>query len=229
MQTARLSIRAPHICKAAKLISKPRPTTTRTIHTFPPMASLIPRFPTGDFAPLFRLLDDYDTHRATSSVPSAIRAFQPRFDVREDKTSYQLQGELPGLEQKDIQIEFSDPQTLVIKGRVEREHTERSDDSEKGKRVTEEGEENGYHKPSVEDEGAETSVAKAESKEVAKKDERPKFKYWVSERSVGEFHRSFSFPGRVDQDAVKASLKNGILSVVVPKSVQKETRKITVE
>ena len=59
--------------------------------------------------------------------------------------------------------------------------------------------------------------------------EQPNFKYWISERSVGEFERRFSFPGRVDQDAVKASLKNGILSVVVPKIVRGETRKIVVE
>ena len=57
-----------------------------------------------------------------------------------------------------------------------------------------------------------------------------KTKYWVSERSVGEFHRSFSFPGRVDQDGVKASLKNGVLSIVVPKlAAIKHSRKVAIE
>ena len=42
-------------------------------------------------------------------------------------------------------------------------------------------------------------------------------KYWVSERSTGVFHRTFSFAGLVDQEAVKATLENGLLTVVVPK------------
>ena len=67
------------------------------------------------------------------------------------------------------------------------------------------------------------------SKDVSSAPEQPNFKYWISERSVGEFERRFSFPGRVDQDAVKASLKNGILSVVVPKIVRGEARRIVIE
>ncbi len=50
----------------------------------------------------------------------------------------------------------------------------------------------------------------------------------MSERSVGEFSRSFSFPVRVDQDAVKASMKNGILSILVPKAKKHESRKIDI-
>jgi HSP20 family molecular chaperone IbpA len=33
----------------------------------------------------------------------------------------------------------------------------------------------------------------------------------------------------VDQDAVKASMKNGILSIVVPKAQNKGSRKINIE
>lgn len=172
---------------------------------------------TGDFSPLFRLLDDYDLHRSSQSQPSsALRSFSPRFDVRETADSYHLDGELPGIAQKDIDIEFSDAQTLVIKGRVEREyHVEPSTDENQ-------------------EEGA--AAAQGESSEVTKtsSDKRVsksghKHKYWVSERSVGEFHRSFTFPTRVDHDHVKASLKNGVLSVVVPKTSATGTKKITIE
>jgi len=56
-----------------------------------------------------------------------------------------------------------------------------------------------------------------------------KEKFWVSERSVGEFARSFHFPTKVDQDAVKASMKNGILSITVPKTQAKAgTRRIQI-
>lgn len=150
--------------------------------------------PQGDFGSLFRLLDDYDSHRSTrQQAQSSLRSFSPRFDVRESEDAYHLDGELPGIAQKDIDIEFSDPQTLVVKGRTEREyHTE----------------------PKAEDEGDESA---------------PNYRFWASERSIGEFQRTFNFPGRIDQDAVKANLKNGILSILIPKATVAAVKKITVE
>jgi HSP20 family molecular chaperone IbpA len=151
------------------------------------------------FAPLFRLLDDYDVHRSTSSrsgQSTAMRSFSARFDVRESTDAYHLDGELPGIVQKDIDIEFTDPQTLVVKGRTERE----------------------YHSSSPSDDS-----------EGDDKSGKPAYRFWAEERSVGEFQRTFSFPTRVDQDAVKANLKNGILSIVVPKAAAPTAKKITVE
>lgn len=192
--------------------------------------SLFPR--SGDFAPLFRLLDDYDLHRSgrdggnSLQASSGISSFAPRFDVRESKDAYHLDGELPGISQKDIEIEFSDPQTLNIKGRTVREYHSDNQHETDG----------GVHSPkpaSVEDvaESSENNVAvqktSEDKKQVSK--QHGKFKYWVSERSVGEFHRSFNFPTRVDHDGVKASLKNGVLSVVVPKAAPPASRKITIE
>ncbi|MCJ1478013.1 hypothetical protein MMC13_006688 [Lambiella insularis] len=201
-----------------------------------------PRFPSGDFAPLFRLLDDYDVHRSGSSKSpingtSHIRAFQPKFDVREEKEAYLLNGELPGIDQKDVSIEFTDAQTLIIKGRTEREYSSGTPAVEGAAtqgQITEGGEnDHQYHKATVEDEASESGAANPSGNtEIVKQKEQPKqapFKYWVSERSVGEFHRSFTFPGRVDQDAVKASLKNGILNVVVPKAHEKPSRRINIE
>ena len=102
-----------------------------------------------------------------------------------------------------------------------------------------------YQKASVEDEyvdaGAEseaadgaktpasTTTAEVVPTAETKKAAEPDFKYWVSERSVGEFERRFSFPGRVELENVKASLKNGILSVVVPKVVAQQSKKINIE
>lgn len=159
----------------------------------------------GDFAPLFRLLDDYDNHRTGRQQSPALRSFAPRFDVRETSDAYHLDGELPGIAQKDINIEFTEPQTLIVKGRTEREYT--------------------TSEPQTETEGE-----KAEGEDqVATTKTKPQHRYWASERSVGEFQRTFSFPSRVDQDAVKASLKNGILSVLVPKATAAATKKITIE
>lgn len=188
--------------------------------------SLFPRFTNSEFAPIFRLLDDYDVHRSSRPSGSSVRAFQPRFDVRELGSSYELHGELPGVEQKDVDIEFSDPSTIVISGRSVHEY-------ESGKPH------GGAHKATVEDapDGENSNHSNKNSstavtttggeKGVAKKDKDATV--WVSERSVGEFHRSFSFPGQIDQDGVKASMKNGILHIVVPKAVPKQGRKIQIE
>jgi len=85
--------------------------------------------------------------------------------------------------------------------------------------------------PTVEEESTEgeQQVAKQDGQQVVKNEEAPKSRYWVSERSVGEFYRSFSFPQRIDQEAVKASLNNGILSIVIPKGKAPQPKKINIE
>jgi HSP20 family molecular chaperone IbpA len=246
MQQIRINNRLPQVYRVYKA-----PTTTaRTM-------SLFPRFVQSEFAPMFRLLDDYSNHVAGrgSSFPSShLRAFQPRFDVKENKDNYELHGELPGIDQKDVSIEFYD-NTLTIKGRTERTHEEGTHPAAAVEGQTEqpkitEGESDGYHKATVEDEttmsGAnpdastvevtpaestteETPVASEAKQEVAQQPKSNASKYWVSERSVGEFSRTFSFPNRVDEEHVKASLKNGILSVVVPKLAAPASKRITVE
>ena len=202
------------------------------------------------FEPLFRF-PDYSSQTLTRR-----RAFNPRFDVREANAAYELKGELPGLNQDDVEIEFVDSNTLVIRGRTEKEIKRSSDDGQtsveksveaspeivKGDNASEKS-----YQATVEDDyvdagAAETSEHDAEQLKTAEtksteateaaatpaKAEEPGYRYWVHERSVGSFERRFNFAGRVDQDAVKASLKDGILSVVVPK-VARQEKKITIE
>lgn len=190
----------------------------------------------NDFAPLFSLLDDLTNGEATrrqgSAKQSQERFFAPRFDLKEVKDAYVLEGELPGIEQKDISIEFTDEHTLVVSGHseVHREEGTRPKELEAPKdqgRIKD-----ASHKPTVEDEGAESSefteVVKQSAEQPGDKKD-PEHTYWVSERASGSFTRSFSFPARVDQDGVKASLKNGILSIAVPKAPAPESRRINIE
>ncbi|KAI5815690.1 HSP20-like chaperone [Pyronema omphalodes] len=72
--------------------------------------------------------------------------------------------------------------------------------------------------------GDKTSAGQEDNKKEKVKER----KYWVSERSVGEFSRCFSFPGLVDIDGVRASLEFGILKVVVPKMEKKIGRRIEI-
>jgi len=199
------------------------------------MSLLFPRF--NEFSPLFHLSDELD--RATRSGPLSgsrqanTRSFMPRFDVKETKEAYELHGELPGIEQSNINIEWTDDNTLTVAG-----HTEHSYESSEGPRVTDAEDKPHHHKPTVEEEGEGATKANAhdkalttadEEKEVTQADEsRPRF--WISERSYGSFHRSFKFPAAVDHEKVKASLKNGILEIVISKKVKsRELRKIVIQ
>lgn len=237
----------------------------------------------SDFSPLFRLLDDYETHRSypaptrssgckstststststgTSTSTPRRTIFTPAFDVCELNDAYYLDGELPGVDQSNIDIEFTDPQTLVVKGRTERNYHSASAQVEPRHQdtpTTTSASRNpspSWHQPTVEDDDEDdeghvsdarstSSSGSARSAVVVEKPSVPaatsspssststtssqKEHYWVSERSVGEFQRTFTFSARVDQDGVRAALKNGILSIVVPKEAAPKTKKIRV-
>lgn len=212
---------------------------TRTLIQTPPTRkmSLWPRSVTAaepSFGSLFRLLDEFDNYRGGSLGTAALpKSFNPKFDIRENQTNYELHGELPGVDQNNVTIEFTDASTLTIRG-----HTEKS--YEKGtppRGFVEEPNRAGAiegkttpHKATVEDEQPDTAIQQTTQEQSVQKQTEGggPSKVWVSERSVGDFSRSFSFPNRVDQDNVHASMKNGILSVVVPKAKKAEARKITI-
>lgn len=184
--------------------------------------ALFPRVPSSfgpfrhELGPFFNLFNDTFSELQKIS-DSTSRVFSPKFDVKEVQDKYILEGELPGIDQKDVVLEFADEQTLTIKGRTEHHR--------------EEG-----HKPVPANDSKEETAGPASAtkevtttgpKEVAKHE--PQHTYWVSERSVGEFARSFSFPNPIDHDNVKASMKSGILSITVPKLQKAKTsRKIEI-
>ncbi|RDW77245.1 putative heat shock protein 30 [Coleophoma cylindrospora] len=203
--------------------------------------------PQASFTPLFRLLEDFENYSAPSrSTRAEIKHFQPKFDVSEHDEVYELHGDLPGIEQKDVEIEFTDRQTLTVRGRTERTHTSgtppagleapkatgaitEGEGEAKGHKATVEDSPEDAEKPAAETANTESQVTKQENTNTeVEKPAEPKAKYWISERSVGQFSRSFSFPEPVDHDNVKASMKNGVLTVVVPKAKKHETRKITI-
>ncbi|KAH8658155.1 HSP20-like chaperone [Xylariales sp. PMI_506] len=68
-----------------------------------------------------------------------------------------------------------------------------------------------------------------EKQQQQQQQQKPKARYWISERSYGEFARSFSFPSTVDPAGVVAKLDNGILNVVVPKAQKPNPRRIEVQ
>ncbi|KAI0538280.1 30 kDa heat shock protein [Xylaria digitata] len=220
----------------------------------------------GNFGSLVRFIDDWDKtfgqQTGRNSPPQhrqarrQVQTFTPRFDVRETEQNYELHGELPGVDKKDVEIEFSDPQTIVIRGSVERTYKEGNPPagllgdttSMSGAIANEphnddnaETRSNKSFKATVEDEKAKgeaesttaatpaTTAAEPAKPDTPAASQQQKQKYWVYERSVGNFARSFTFSSRVEHENVSASLDNGILTVVVPKAKKHESRRITIK
>ncbi len=52
--------------------------------------------------------------------------------------------------------------------------------------------------------------------------------YHRIERAYGTFQRAFSLPATVDQDKISATLKNGVLELVLPKKEQAKKKQINV-
>ena len=95
----------------------------------------------------------------------------PAVDIAEREKDYEITAELPGMEEKNIDVKFADG-ILTIRGE------------------------------------------KSEEKEEKKKN------YYLSERRYGSFQRSFQVPEGVDADKIEASFKDGVLTVILPKSAQ---------
>jgi len=90
--------------------------------------------PQPSIDPLFRLLDDFDPFVRALELDRHIQAqaqrrhqrraatpiFKPKFNARETENAYELHGELPGVSRENLNIEFTDSQTLVVRGRLVR-------------------------------------------------------------------------------------------------------------
>ncbi|KAG5938407.1 hypothetical protein E4U60_001375 [Claviceps pazoutovae] len=207
----------------------------------------------SSFTPLFRLLDDFDSYsqgnattKSQSNRTGSLPTWQPSFDLRETADRYELYGDLPGVNKEHVTIDFTEPQTLQIRGKSERRYhagtpctrqientaTSGASHSEKAtmpRQATVEDEDDeewshgGHSAPGT---PASTTVEIERPAQVQKPADNAK--YWLAERKFGEFSRSFNFPNRVDQDGVLASFQDGVLSVIVPKAKKHEARRIII-
>ncbi len=107
----------------------------------------------------------------------ALTELHPRFDVKETDGAYIFKADLPGVDEKDLEISLGGNR-LTISGK--REQEERRDDE----------------------------------------------RYFAYECSYGSFTRSFTLPDGIDADHVDADMKNGVLTVTVPKRPETQPRKI---
>ncbi len=106
--------------------------------------------------------------------------YLPSFDVKETKDAYLFKADLPGVDEKDLDLSLTGNRRTVS-GKREEEHKEK--------------EEEGH--------------------------------YFAYERKYGSFSRSFTLPEGVDLEGVSADLKNGELTIRIPKRPEVQSKKIT--
>jgi HSP20 family protein len=88
--------------------------------------------------------------------------------------------------------------------------------------------------PGLDEKNVEVKVAAGvltiKGEKLDEKEEKDK-DYYLSERSFGSFQRSFQVPDGIDADKIEANFKNGVLTVMLPKSpeAQKAEKKIEVK
>ncbi|KAI5462003.1 HSP20-like chaperone [Mariannaea sp. PMI_226] len=189
--------------------------------------------PEMTFTPLLRLLDDFDNYsrQDQSGQRTGLLHWQPNFDIYEKAEAYELHGELPGMKKEEVHIEFIEPQTMVICGKTKRAYTignppEALLEGNTMHGAITEGKEGEEVSKQLTAEAAESSTKPAEQRNEGQ--ERAA-KYWLIERKVGEFSRTFNFPSHVDQEAVSAKFEDGILNIVVPKTKTQHHRRIHVD
>ncbi|MEN8261796.1 MAG: Hsp20/alpha crystallin family protein [Pseudomonadota bacterium] len=54
-------------------------------------------------------------------------------------------------------------------------------------------------------------------------------RYFLLERAYGRFERAIRLPAEVDDSRAKAEYKNGVLSIILPKSAKAESRRVIVK
>lgn len=106
-------------------------------------------------------------------------AFIPAFEVKETQDAYIFKADLPGVDEKDIDITLTGDR-LTITGKREMEQQNTSD------------------------------------------------RFYAYERTYGSFTRSFTLPEGVNPDNVNVELKNGVLTLNLPKRPDVQPRKIKV-
>jgi len=113
-------------------------------------------------------------------LASPVTSWAPALDLYEEKDDVVVKAELPGMEEKEVEISF-ERDTLTIRGEKKQEQEVKEDN------------------------------------------------YYHLERSYGKFQRSVVIPSHVDANAAKATFKNGVLEIRLPKKEEVKPRQIRIE
>lgn len=145
------------------------------------MATLVRR--NGAAFDPFRIVDaffgDALGNADTFAAPAATRTFAPTFEVKETKDAYVFKADVPGISEKDVEIQMTG-NILTISGERRQESVQESE------------------------------------------------RYFALERGYGRFSRSFSLPDGTDGENVTADMKDGVLTLRVPKRPEVQPKRISI-
>ena len=127
------------------------------------------------------------------------RSRSPYYNVLETTHSFLLELDLPGLsDKKAVDIEFTDRQTLVVKGKIVRNTPTPTSD-----KTTSSGGGDGGGDGGNGDTTTSTDVPGYQATEMS-------------------FERTFQLHRTIDQDYAYAKLADGVLAIVLPKALSKK-------
>ncbi|MEN6464911.1 MAG: Hsp20/alpha crystallin family protein [Syntrophaceae bacterium] len=107
------------------------------------------------------------------------RIYSPRVDIFEKEGAIVLKADMPGTDEKNINISL-EKNILTITGEVDVEH-------------------------------------------------RTDLRLGYAEYGVGDYSRSFSVPDDIDRNRIEATVKNGVLRLVLPKAEPEKARRIEIK
>ncbi|KAF4947610.1 hypothetical protein FGADI_10291 [Fusarium gaditjirri] len=190
--------------------------------------------------------------RAQASCPAYrvnSRPWEPRFEAHETEESFVLYGELPGMNKEHVTVEFPEPRKLVVSGKVERfteapkaaeTTTEQTTPAPGTESDNEDTRSRSSYQATVEDDVDDDefevlshtsekskTVTQPEPETLSEKVQEEQPEQPEEPRRSGyskEFSRYFTFPTYINHDAVTADLKDGLLTIVVPKATPKSQR-----
>ncbi|GAN03001.1 heat shock protein 30 [Mucor ambiguus] len=150
----------------------------------------------------------------------------PATNILETPEIYELQSEIPGVDKDNINIEVPDSHTLTIIGRVQEDggSTKKEDKMEEdsispvaAETHTDSTQPQDVQSPSIES-SATANVPPSASPKAVQISKKPA--WWTNERvlgSFGSFRRSFFFLDPITADGATATLKSGVVKIVLHK------------
>ncbi len=133
---------------------------------------------------VLRELTGWDPFREMTTLTPAVSRrtvpFAPQFEVKETKDAFIFKADLPGVDEKNIDVSLTGNR-LAVSGLREEE------DRHEGEN------------------------------------------FFADERAFGSFTRAFTLPDGVDGDQISADLKDGVLTLHIPKKPENQPKKISIK
>ncbi len=113
-------------------------------------------------------------------VSRPLPAFAPQFEVKETKDAFIFRADLPGVEEKNIEVSLTG-NLLTVNGLRDQEERHEGEN------------------------------------------------FFADERTFGSFTRAFTLPDGVDGEHVNAELKDGVLTLQIPKKPEHQPKRISIK